>query len=1024
MKRRPLLPCLALAVVAPLGAALRPPYVADEATAYLFHFEEVAGATAAANQGSAGGSAIAFSAGTYPGDNVAAAVSTTVLAGAASFTGFGQAASIGTANVGLGYDGSGDGAFMLDDGSPLSPDRMADHSSMLGSGNTFTVEALVRLTSALGGNRQIISTDHGDGTAANRGFQFRFSGSNLEFNWIGKATGTAGVTVAVPTAGPEAFAVNTWFHVAATFDGTTLRFYWTRLDAARTEATLLHSVPSTIDATDDMLLVLGNEARAVGTAGSGEGLLGQLDQVRISTVARAATDFIFGTSDSDGDGLPDEWELLHFGNLGQTGADDPDGDTLTNAQEFALGSNPNIFTDPLDIDADGLPDSWEQRYFGNLSATGTVDADGDGATNAAELAAGSAPNHRASTPLDIDADALPDAWELQHFGHLDYNGGDDPDSDGFGNLQEQIAGTLPNNPASRPPGTAVRLVPVDDGDHATSEFGFAGASAINSVAFVRSSLQTYGGWQFMTWYGRHQYDATAPRNNTLWIGRRAEGSANWEVFRHPTFTANDINDGHDVISFGIDGDGYMHLSWGMHGDEFHYSRSTTPVTGAWPIALGPDTTMTGQEAIVTYPQFIRLPDGDLLFLFRRNYSGNGAQYLNRYSRTERLWRPVHTNAQGVAIPFMSGMWAPLHDYNPYVNMPQLGGANGRELTVTFNWRYLPVNGAGAPGSPGGFSGYQTNNQLNFARSPDAGLTWYKSDGTPYALPITRNAENGVEAGRAEVIVNIPEGSSYINQASSCLDAAGWPVTATWWAPDTATGNFRRQYMVVFRHQDGTWQTRPISARATDRTNVRYAENHVRDLGRPTVVCDDENRIIVAYRDNQADNLINADASLSAGVANGITIVHSLPLAQDPDRLLWLSFDLTTENLGNYETMIDNELWDAKRQLHFLYQQSGGQGYSPPANNASRISVLEWDAADYFKHSPQPGIETINQGAGVRVFWRSEPSFTYRLMTSVDLTNWTVVATQTGTGQPSEHRHTFAPDEPRRFWRLHRSEGPF
>jgi hypothetical protein len=55
----------------------------------------------------------------------------------------------------------------------------------------------------------------------------------------------------------------------------------------------------------------------------------------------------------------------------------------------------------------------------------------------------------------------------------------------------------------------------------------------------------------------------------------------------------------------------MHLSWGMHGDQFHYAKSTAPVTGNDSIALGPDVTMTGTETTVTYPQFLRLPDGDL-----------------------------------------------------------------------------------------------------------------------------------------------------------------------------------------------------------------------------------------------------------------------------------------------------------------------------------------------------------------------------------------------------------------------------
>ena len=1011
---RLLLPLLPLALLGNAQAGIRPPYTADADTVFLFHFEESAGSTVAANQGSRGGNAIAYSAAAYPGDNVAATTSAAILAGTASFTGFGQSATLGTANTGLGFDASGDGAFMLDDGSPLGPDRVADHASFVGTGNTFTLEALVRLDTALGGNRQIISTDHGDAAAGNRGFQFRFSGANLEFNWIGKPSGTAGVTVAVPTAGAEAFAINTWFHVAVTFDGTNLRFYWTKLDGTRTEATLLHSVASTIDVTDDMLLVLGNEGRAIG--GSGEGLVGQLDQVRISKVARAATDFVFGTSDSDLDGLPDEWELQHFGDLDEAAGDDPDHDDLTNLQEYQAGSDPTLFNDPNDLDADGLPDAWEQQYFGSLSQTASGDADGDDATNAAEYAAGSAPNNRASTPADTDGDALPDAWEQTHFGTLAHNGGADPDGDGFGNLQEHAAATSPADAASRPAGTKVRLVPVDDGDAATSEFGYAGDSAINSVAFVRCSLQTFGDQQFMTWYGRHQYDASAPYNNTLWIGRRTVGSSEWEIFKHPTFTANTITDGHDVISFGIDGDGYMHLSWGMHGDAFHYARSTTPVTGTGPITLGPDTTMTGTESTVTYPQFLRLPDGDLLYLFREIASGNGDAYVNRYDLATKTWVNVHGSATTQA-PFIKGSgWTP--NYNPYLNMPQLGGPDGDDLIITWCWRYEPVGGD----SPGNFDGYQTNNRLNYARSPDGGLTWQKFDGTSYALPITRDGEAG-PGTTAEVIHDIPEGYSLINQASTCLDSAGNPVTATWWAPDTGAANYRRQYMVVFRHDDGTWQARAVSSRDTDRTNVRYAENHVRDLGRPTVVRDDADRIIVAYRDNQASNLTNADASLSTAVSNGITIVHSLPRAEDPDRLLWIGFDLTSENLGNYETMIDNELWDAKRQLHFLYQPAGGQGYTAPANTASRISVLEWDAADYFAHSPQPGIERTD--TGVRIHWRSEPSFGYRLMTSTDLTDWTEAQpARRGDGTVFEHVHALSPGEPKRFWRLDRVEGSF
>lgn len=50
-----------------------------------------------------------------------------------------------------------------------------------------------------------------------------------------------------------------------------------------------------------------------------------------------------GTSipDSDSDGLLDVWEIAVFGNLGQNGNGDPDGDGISNSMEFIAGTNPN-----------------------------------------------------------------------------------------------------------------------------------------------------------------------------------------------------------------------------------------------------------------------------------------------------------------------------------------------------------------------------------------------------------------------------------------------------------------------------------------------------------------------------------------------------------------------------------------------------------------------------------------------------------------------------------------------------------
>ena len=85
---------------------------------------------------------------------------------------------------------------------------------------------------------------------------------------------------------------------------------------------------------------------------------------------------------------------------------DQDGDGLTDAEEHALGSNPN---DPYgDFDSDGMPDSWEILHGLNPrdAADALLDPDADGLTNAQEYAQGRNPkDHDVITSLECD-------WEI------------------------------------------------------------------------------------------------------------------------------------------------------------------------------------------------------------------------------------------------------------------------------------------------------------------------------------------------------------------------------------------------------------------------------------------------------------------------------------------------------------------------------------------------------------------------------------------------------------------------------------
>lgn len=74
--------------------------------------------------------------------------------------------------------------------------------------------------------------------------------------------------------------------------------------------------------------------------------------------------------DADHDGLQDDWELAHFGGLGQDAAGDPDGDGLGNAQEQDAG------TDPADFYNGSLPSLFIVSGDGQVAAgTNAVLAD-------------------------------------------------------------------------------------------------------------------------------------------------------------------------------------------------------------------------------------------------------------------------------------------------------------------------------------------------------------------------------------------------------------------------------------------------------------------------------------------------------------------------------------------------------------------------------------------------------------------------------------------------------------------------
>jgi hypothetical protein len=99
----------------------------------------------------------------------------------------------------------------------------------------------------------------------------------------------------IPTTGAHAFIADAWYHVALTYDGATLRMFWTKLDPSVGAANQIGSQSWVSPASIGALLVplvIGDENRG----GFGEPILGLIDEVRISNVARAANGMQFFSS--------------------------------------------------------------------------------------------------------------------------------------------------------------------------------------------------------------------------------------------------------------------------------------------------------------------------------------------------------------------------------------------------------------------------------------------------------------------------------------------------------------------------------------------------------------------------------------------------------------------------------------------------------------------------------------------------------------------------------------------------------
>jgi hypothetical protein len=479
---------------------------------------------------------------------------------------------------------------------------------------------------------------------------------------------------------------------------------------------------------------------------------------------------------------------------------------------------------------------------------------------------------------------------------------------------------LPTTILAVDPADFATIVPIDDGNPTTDDRAWA-VNSVNSPSCKNYAVFTSHGYQFTSYYGS---------DGCLNIARRNLQNApkHWDILR-TKFTSYNKRDRHNTSCIAVDGDGYLHVAWGVHNNPLLYTRSTTPVASGQPLHLfGESDGNAGSfhDAIplqatnrsVTYPEFWLIPNsGDLLLTFRTGSSGRGEYQLVRWDDKSNAWSKVHvavgTKASGGEQPFIDDKFE--GDDKPNVNayLNDLAFGHDGRLQLTWSWR------TGGDGRFG-FRDYQTNHNVLYAYSDDQGKTWKNVEGQTYE----RDGAHDIDEANVVPVIPLPEGSSIVNQSHSTVAPDGTYYLATYWAPLAGEGNHLRQYMLVeFDGKD--WKTHQIGLRNPENENMRIAEPELKvfRMSRPLVLVDGDNRMLVIFSDHQR--------------GGGITAAYS----ESPLRNDWKFIELNHQKMGRWEPRYDPVRWQGDGIVSLYYEPEGIE------SQLMASGVFEWDARRYF-----------------------------------------------------------------------------
>lgn len=400
-----------------------------------------------------------------------------------------------------------------------------------------------------------------------------------------------------------------------------------------------------------------------------------------------------------------------------------------------------------------------------------------------------------------------------------------------------------------------------------SELGLGFAStSVNATIFRGASVTSDGNYQIAAYY-----DSTG----TIMLARRELNSNVWELAK--TELTADCSDAHNTISVAIDGEGSIHISWGQHAVPLRYARSRKPYS--YDFETIDVMVNEREEQDVTYPEFHRFSNGDLLFAYRQGRSGAGNLVLNRYDVKDREWTRVQTNlldGEGERNAY----WQMHVDTNDAIH-------------ISWVWRET--------------EDVASNHDICYALSTDGGSTWHRSDGTLYQFPITLKT--------AEIAWHIPEASELINQTSMTTDKSGHPYIATYWRDSDSEVP---QYRLVYHDDDG-WHSIRVGRRKTAFSLSGPGTKSI-PISRPQIVAR-KGKTTLIFRD--------AERGSKVTMATSRNLKH------------WKVRDLSDYSVDAWEPSLDYERWKRENVLDIFVQKvSQGDGEKELPTPPQPVCIFE------------------------------------------------------------------------------------